>query len=138
MKIWVKVNVGKLELLDKMLKDALVVNENYTLKLFKNNVVPSSSSITSTFVEANFSGYVEKNLTRAGWVASTIVSNKAQSRYPQQSWTCGSIGQVIYGYYVISSSSSTLLWAELFSSPKTLVPTDVLNIIPVFTFNSQD
>lgn len=130
-------NVGELELLDKMLKDELAVDENYTMKLFTNNVTPNQLSVTGTFVEATFTGYSAKTLSRACWSAAVTVSNKAQSTYDQQSWTCGATGQTIYGYYVIATNSSTLLWAEAFSTPRTLFNTDVLNITPVFTFNSQ-
>jgi hypothetical protein len=131
-------NVGELELLDKMLKDALTVDEDYTLKLFNNNVAPTQASIASTFTETAFTGYAAKTLTRTGWSAATTVSNKAQSSYSQQSWTCGATGDTIYGYYVIGATSSTLLWAELFASPRIVANTDVLNVTPVFTFNSEN
>lgn len=131
-------NVGELELLDKMLKDALAVDENYTLKLFTNNVIPDQSSVAGTFTEATFSGYVAKTLVRSGWSAATTVSNKAQSSYSQQSWTCGLTGDTIYGYYVIGETSTVLLWAERFASPRIVANTDILNVIPVFTFNSEN
>jgi hypothetical protein len=131
-------NVGELELLDKMLKDALTTDENYTLKLFNNNVTPDQASVAGTFTETAFTGYVAKTLTRAGWSAATTVSNKAQSSYSQQSWTCGATGDTIYGYYVIAATSSTLLWAERFASPRIVANTDVLNVTPVFTFNSEN
>jgi len=131
-------NVGELELLDKMLKDALTVDENYTLKLFTNNVTPDQASIASTFTEATFTGYSAKALTRTAWSAATTVSNKAQSSYSQQSWTCGATGDTIYGYYVIAATSTVLLWAEKFDSPRIVANTDVFNVTPVFTFNSEN
>lgn len=131
-------NVGELELLDKMLKDALFDDEDYILKLFTNDVTPNQSSVVGTFVEANFTGYSTKTLTRAGWSAASTIANKAQSNYPQQSWTCGSTGNTVYGYYLIGSNSNVLLWAERFDSPRVLVNTDVLNITPVFTFTSEN
>jgi hypothetical protein len=129
---------GKLELLDKMLKDALSDDENYILKLFINDVIPNESSVVDTFVEANFTGYSSKTLTRAGWKAAAIVANKAQSNYSQQSWTCGLTGNTVYGYYLIGSNSNVLLWAERFDSPRVLVNTDTLNVTPVFTLNSEN
>lgn len=131
-------NVGELELLDKMLKDSLTTDEDYTLKLFNNNVTPDQASVASTFTETAFTGYAAKTLTRAGWSAATTVSNKAQSSYSQQSWTCGATGDTIYGYYVIAATSSVLLWAEKFASPRIVANTDVLNITPIFTFNSEN
>jgi hypothetical protein len=38
-------DVGEIELLDKMLKDALSVDETYTLKLYQNNYTPLASSV---------------------------------------------------------------------------------------------
>jgi hypothetical protein len=131
-------NVGELELLDKMLKDALTTDEDYTLKLFNNNVTPDQSSVAGTFTETAFTGYTAKTLTRTGWSAASTVSNKAQSSYSQQSWTCGATGDTIYGYYVIGATSTTLLWAERFASPRVVANTDVLNVTPVFTFNSEN
>ena len=131
-------NVGEVELLDKMLKDALTTDEDYSLKLFNNDVTPDQSSIASTFTEAAFTGYSAKTLTRSGWSAATTVSNKAQSSYSQQSWTCGATGDTIYGYYVIGATSTVLLWAEKFSSARILANSDVLNLTPVFTLNSEN
>jgi hypothetical protein len=132
-------NVGECELLDKMLKDALSTDENYTLKLFKSNTTPSASSVAGDFSEADFTGYSAKTLTRAGWNAATTVSGKAKSVYgTTQSWTCGATGNTIYGYYIVGATSGTLFWAERFSAAKTLNDTDVLNITPNFTFNSEN
>jgi hypothetical protein len=131
-------NVGEIELLDKMLKNALVTDENYTLKLFNNNVTPDQSFTASSFTEATFTGYVAKTLTRSGWGAAATVSNKAQSSYAQQSWTCGIVGDTIYGYYVVGATSTVLLWAERFTTPRTLGNTDILNVTPVFTLNSEN
>lgn len=131
-------NVGEIELLDKMLKDALTVDENYTMKLFKNNVTPDQSSVASTFTETTFTGYAAKTLTRAGWTAAATVSNKAQSSYSQQSWTCGATGDTIYGYYIVGATSTVLLWSERFAAARVLSNTDVLNITPLFTLNSEN
>lgn len=131
-------NAGEVELLDKLLKDALTVDENYTLKLYNNNVTPDQTSVVGTFTEATFTGYSAKTLTRTGWTASSTVSNKAQSSYAQQSWTCGATGETVYGYYVLGATSGVCLWAEKFASPRILANTDVLNLTPVFTLNSEN
>jgi hypothetical protein len=76
-------NEGELELLDKCLKDALSVNENYSLRLFKVNKTPDDSDVAAdyTAIEADFTGYVAKTLTRAGWGVATLVSDTASSTY---------------------------------------------------------
>lgn len=131
-------NVGELELLDKMLKDALSVDEDYTLKLYQNVYTPVATSVAGDFTEANFTNYTSKTLTRAGWAAATTVGGKAQSSYAEQTWTCGASGNTIYGYFVIGATSGTLLWAEEFAAPHVLVDTDILGVTPVFTFNSEN
>jgi hypothetical protein len=130
-------NVGEIELLNKMLKAALTVNEDYTMKLYKNNATPDQNSVATDFTEATFTGYAAKTLLRSNWVSSTTVSNKAQSQYPQQSWTCGATGDTIYGYYMVGATSTILLWAERFTNPRVLTNGDILNITPVFTLNSE-
>jgi hypothetical protein len=130
--------VGEIELLNKMLIAALSVDETYTLKLYNNNIAPNPASTTDTFNEATFAGYAPKILNRSGWSAPTTVSDTAQTSYSQQSWTCTGLGDTIYGYYVIGSTSNVLLWAEEFSSPRLVGSTDILNLTPVFSFSSQN
>ena len=132
-------NEGELELLDKMLKDALSVDEGYTLKLYKNDYTPDQSSTGSSFTEADFTSYAAKTLTRTGWGAATTISNKASATYSaQQSWTCGTTGNTIYGYYIVAATSGKVLWAERFSSARTLANGDVLNLTPSITLNSEN
>ena len=109
-------NKGETELLDKMLKKS---DEDFTLKLFKNNIEPSRSTVLGDLIEANFTNYVAKSLTRAKWNNAIKVSpvvpclySEALSTYSEeQLWTCGSIvGNTIDGYYIIGATSGKLLW----------------------------
>lgn len=133
-------NVGELELLDKMLKDALSVDESYTMKLFKNDVTPGDSDTAGTYTEADFSGYSAKTLTRSGWGAASTVGGVAQSVYTNQTWTkSGATSNTIFGYYVIGTTSTTLLWAERLSSSVALaLDGSSLTITPTFTLRSQN
>lgn len=130
-------NEGELELLDKMLKAALVTDEDYVLKLYKNNYTPSASTTEADFTEADFDGYSAKTLLRANWNSSTTVSGKASTTYPQQTWTCGVTTNDIYGYYVLGADSNKVLWAERFSNTKTLEENDVINLTLRFTLRSE-
>jgi len=130
-------NEGELELLDKMLKVALAVDEDYVLKLYKNNYTPTATSTSSDFTEADFDGYSEKTLVRASWNASVTVSGKASTSYPQQTWTCGSVTNDIYGYFVMGADSGKVLWAERFANTKTLEENDVINLTLRFTLRSE-
>jgi hypothetical protein len=131
---------GELELLDKMLKDALSTNENYILKLYRVDYTPNSTTTRTSMTEANFTGYAARTLTRANWNAAVTVSNQAESSYgtAPQSWTCGATGNTIYGYWVEGATSTKVLWAERFSTSRVLADGDVLNITPKFTLSSQN
>lgn len=134
-------NVGEVELLDKMLKDALDTDENYVLKLFHTNVTPDANSTASSFVEATFTNYAAVTLTRTNWSAAvTNGSGKAESSYGSSalSWTCGATGDTIYGYWVIGATSGVCLWAEAFNTSRVLADSDVLNLTPKFSLSSEN
>lgn len=130
---------GELELLDKMLKDALTVDENFILKLYQNNYTPVEASTGTAFTEANFTGYAARTLTRTNWNAAVASTSKAESSYgtAPASWTCGASGNTIYGYYVVGSSSAKVLWAEKFATARVLADQDILNLTPKFTLMSE-
>lgn len=131
---------GELEILDKCLKDALSVNENYSLRLFKVNKTPDDSDVAVdyTAIEADFTGYVAKTLTRAGWGAAILVADTASSTYGTvQSWTATSAGNIIYGYFVLGSTSGKLLWCEKFGTPRSMGVGDILDLTPVFTLRTR-
>ena len=131
---------GEMQLLDKMIRAALAVDENYILKIFQNNYTPDTNATATSFTEASFTGYAAMTLTRSNWNASTIVSNAAQTSYgsnPQVS-TCGATGNTIYGYWVQGATSGKVLWAERFAVARTLAQNDVLNITPTFQLISQN
>ena len=132
-------NVGELQLLDKMLKDALSTDENYILKLYSVDYTPDDATAPGSFTEATFTNYVAKTLTRALWNAAVTVTNKAETSYGTTplSWTCGATGQTVFGYYVIGVGSSQCLWAERFATSRVLADQDILNLTPKFTLNKE-
>ena len=132
-------NEGELELLDKLLKDALATDEDYTLKLFGNDYTPDDTSVEASFTESAFTNYAARTLTRANWNAAVTVSNKAETSYGSspQSWTCGATGGTVYGYYVTGATSGVVLWAERFATSRVLANGDVLNLTPKFTLNTE-
>lgn len=130
-------NAGELKLLDWAIKDTSTP-ENLTLKLYKVDYTPVAASVAGDFTEADFTSYSAKTLTRSTWAASsTNGSGKAASTYTAQSWTCGSTGNTIYGYFVVGATSGTLIWAEKFATARTLVNGDELNITPAITLASE-
>lgn len=127
-------------MLNKLLKVALSTNENYILKLYRTAVTPAEASTQASFTEANFTNYAARTLSRAGWNAAAVSGLKAESSYAGvQSWTCGTTGNTVYGYWVVGdgANAGTVLWAELFSTSRVLANGDVLNITPKFTLASE-
>lgn len=121
-----------------MLKDALSTNEDYSLRLFKNDYTPVAGTLASDFTTTTFTNYVNKTLTRAGWGTPTTVSSKAQCDYSStQSWTCGATGDTVFGYYVLGATSNVCLWAERFATARTLANGDILSLTPSFVLHSE-
>ncbi len=133
-------NEGELRLLDTMLKLALSTNESHILKLFQANYTPQANTANGSFTEANFTNYAARTLARGTWNSAVTVSNKAEASYGSspQSWTCGATGNTIYGYYVVGSTSGKVLWAERFTTARTLASGDILNITPKFTLTTEN
>ena len=132
-------NEGELELLDKMMKDALDTDESYILRLFNNDHTPAAASTSTDFTACTFTGYTDMTLPRASWGSATTVSNKASATYgTAQSWTCGSTGDSCYGYVVLGATSNKALWAQRWDSVINLTSNDQLSFTPVFTLNSEN
>jgi hypothetical protein len=129
---------GEIRLLKIMLQ-LTAKTDNYYLHLYRTNYAPGATTNKSSFTEAIFSGYSVMTLTRANWSTPVIVAGKGESSYGSQalSWTCGSVGDTIYGYWVEDASDGTVLWAEQFSTARVLAQNDVLNLTPKFTMASE-
>lgn len=123
-------DVGEVACLDMMLKQS---DEDYTLQLYNTDITPAEGDVAGDYTPsvANFTNYVSKALTRAGWPGASTSGGVTSSSYAQQTWTCGASGNTIYGYWVVNAVTGTLLWAEKFASAKILADTDVLNLTPV-------
>lgn len=130
---------GELELLSKMISDHLSTDEKYILKLYKIDHTPLNADSTSNYTEANFTDYANVTLSRGGaWNAASASGSKAEIELAtQQSWTSGTAGNTIFGYYVVGGTSTKLLWAEKFGTPRVLANQDVLNLTPKFTLESE-
>lgn len=123
-----------------MLRDALSVDEAFILKLFQNNTTPDGTFASASFTEANFTNYAAKTLSRSNWNAATSISGKGESSYGSspQSWTCGTTGNTVYGYWIEGASSTKVLWAERFAVARGVASGDILNLTPKFTLTSEN
>ena len=109
--------------------------QNLVLKLYQNNITPSDTDVASTYTEANFTGYSAITLTGASWnaAASGTIAYSAQ-----QTFTCsGASSNNIYGYYVIQTTSTVLLYSERdASAPFAVVNSgDAVKITPTISAN---
>jgi hypothetical protein len=110
--------------------------EDFSLKLFVNNVTPADTDVASTYTEMSTLGYAAKTLAKANW---SIAQNggAAEGSYPEQTWTFTSGTAVtVYGYYVVGAVSGTLLYSELFGAAKVVQNTgDTIKITPKITLS---
>lgn len=132
-------DVGAVELLGKTLKDALVTDESYSLRLFRNDYTPGASTVLGNFLESSFDGYFRRDLERALWATPDIVDGKARSVYTVNPivWTCGLVGQTVYGYYVVAPSTARVVWCQRFETPRLLVTGNTLELSVSFTGRGQ-
>lgn len=122
----------------------LILAGNTQLKLHQND---PTAGLTSTqinalteanFTEATFVGYSAKTLTGGSWV--TTQDNPSTGAYAQQTFTRTSTGaaQLIYGYHIVRSSDSKLLWHERFTGPvSTSTNGDTIKITPTITLEDD-
>lgn len=89
-----------------------VIGNDLLLKLYSNNIIPSSGDTEATFDEVAGGGYASITLGKDDW---TIINGIATQSQKQFSFTGDTDAPgVIYGYYVVDGSN-VLLWTERFS-----------------------
>jgi hypothetical protein len=89
------------------------------VQLFQNNYVPQPGDVVGNYVSATFPGYQAVQIDAGQWGPVQSVNHTALSIHPTTcTWipTPGEGGQLIYGYFVISSLGA-ILFAESFDSP---------------------
>jgi len=130
-------DVGALAMLNKYFKNVLPSGgNNYTLKLFTNNVTPASdgSDTAGTYTEAAGGGYASVTLIAANFTCS-IASGIAQVAYAAQSFIfSGALtGPAdIYGCFVVDADG-TLVYADRLATKYTPAASgDTLAVTPVF------
>ena len=129
---------GEIVLLNNLLAGGAL--ENWTLKLFSNNVTPALTDTSATYTVASFTGYADKTLTRtqsgSTWAAaagtgSVLEASDAYSAYgaSAQSWSATS-SQTIYGYYILGATSGKVIAAEKFASAVNLINPSTITVQP--------
>lgn len=128
---------GEVRLLD-MLTNAVGMS-SVRLRLFKNNLTPAQGTVYSDFTEATFSGYA--SATPAFGAAATVSHKGTITDAASRSFTHngGATSNTIYGYYVVDTGTSKVLWAERFSPSQALANFgDKITITLAFTLNSEN
>lgn len=125
--------------------------ESWSLRLFASSHTPAVTDTLTTYtaIEASFTGYAAKTLTRSvsgtTWATpaatgSTIdpTNHNSYSTYGSaaQSWSATS-AQTIYGYFWSGVTSGVGLIAEQFASSVALVNPSTLNLTPVLELGSN-
>ena len=125
--------------------------EDWSLGLYNSAITPAETDTAATYTahEAAFAGYARKTLTRSvspstwnppvlqaptgspPWSSREQVAHSKYGSAPL-SWSVGTTGDVIHGYFIVGATSGNLILAEQFSDPRTLHSGDTLSITPVF------
>ena len=138
---------GQQQLLNDLLAGGTL--ENWSLRLFSTShtVAVTDTLSTYTAIEASFTGYSAKTLTRSiaggtwGSVALTGTTldgtnNNAISTYQtQQSWSATS-AQTVYGHFLSGVTSTVGILAEQWTSSVALINPSTLNLTPVLELGS--
>lgn len=117
-----------------ILTDRFRATKDVTMRLYATNVTPTDASTNASFTEAAGGGYAAKTLSGGSWTIGDDGGGIIQAAYAEQTWTfTGALttNGTIYGYEILDGT--TLLWAELISTPFTPATNgDQLKITPVF------
>ena len=121
--------VGRARLLDCSLKDT--GPEAQVLRLYSAvSPAPGESSVAADFTETSFVGYAAKSLARSGWSPATSSGGITTIQYSTaQTWTKTDTGSVtVLGYYIVGTTTGTLLWAEAFSAARVISENESLSL----------
>lgn len=116
--------------------------QDFYLKLFSNNLTPTSATVVGDITETTGGGYAHKSLTGTSWTVGTNASNEAEATYAAQTFTfTGTVGGtgIVYGYYYVQQSSGLLIAIERFASAFT--PTnsgDAVTFTPTLQLFSEN
>ena len=108
-------------------KENPVSGNSLTLKLFTNDITPTTASVASDFTEMTGAGYTAKTLVASGFTVSEI-GGIIQSAYAQQQFVFTGAGPTIYGAYVVDADGVGIC-AE--RAPAAYTPVSAGNIFAV-------
>lgn len=99
----------------------MVSPTNLVLHLYTNDPTISATTVIGNITEVGAGlGYNPITLAGSGWTTSTP-SNLGTATYSEVVFSF-TTAQSVYGYYLTSTSSTTLLWMERFSGAPFTLP----------------
>lgn len=95
-----------------------ILEETFTLFLYKNDYTPVDGSVAGNFTNCDFSGYDTDGIVLTGWSAAAIAGGVAVSTADpvESTHDGGGTNNTIYGYYVLDSLG-VLRWAHRDPAP---------------------
>ncbi len=126
-------NAGEVVALAAFLNKTAATNP--ILKLYKSNTTPAETDTAGTYTESTFTGYAAITLTGSSWTVTG--GAPTTGAYAQQTFT-SSADQTLenaYGYFVVGTTSGTLLWSERFAAAPYAITNngDAIQITPQIT-----
>lgn len=115
-------NEGKLAFLNVMLPDDGTDQEDFYVRLYKNNYTPVNGSTGADFTEADFTGYSQVAIARSDFTDPYISSNVAftdSAVIPVYTCTGGS-AQTVYGWYMVGQTTGTVYAAQKFDAARSM------------------
>ena len=112
----------------------LLTEDDWVMKLFKNDFTPTPGTVVGDYTEATYPGYLPGTIVNADWlpvaVAAHVASITNSTKTEFFANNAGFVSQVIYGYWV-EDDSGTYQYGERFALPKTIEPGDELDVTAV-------
>lgn len=131
-------NEGKILLLDRALCTPGNAPEDYSCRLFQNNVTVADASTLADFTVATFTGYANVAVARSTFPTPSIVGAVARtisSVIP--TFTCtGGASQTVYGWILVGVTSGKVIAGQNFAVPRVMSPGATEKLDP-FQMDSQ-
>jgi hypothetical protein len=86
--------------------------ESLTLKLFSNNVTPSPTDVSTSYVEFSSGNYSSVQLDSSAWNIT-----QGEATYPPIDWSFTDASGSIYGYYVVNQDDDVIFSERFPSAP---------------------
>lgn len=94
--------------------------QDLVLKLFKNNITPSDTTVAGDLTESDFDGYDDIVLDGDSWTVNA--GDPSYAIYAEQDFTSSADQtlQWVYGYYLVRETGGELVWVEKLPTPQAI------------------